>query len=110
MHSVTTDDDGGMRIGQLARAAGVSRETIHFYLREGLLPPPRKVNSRLSFFGDTHLARLKLIKAFQQAHIPLARIREQLDGMSNSGTPETPALLERAVAVVSEFLSLEGDE
>jgi DNA-binding transcriptional MerR regulator len=88
----------------------VSRETIHFYLREGLLQPPEKVNARVSYFGDAHVARLRLIKAFQQAHIPLARIREQLDGMSRLGTPETPAMAERTVAVVTEFLSLDGEE
>lgn len=99
-----------MRIAELARAAGVSRETIHFYLREGLLPPGQKVNARVSYFDDTHLARLRLIKAFQQARVPLARIREQLDGMSRYGAPETPALMERAVAVVAEFLSLDGEE
>jgi DNA-binding transcriptional MerR regulator len=99
-----------MRIGELARAAGVSRETIHFYLREGLLPPAQKVNARVSYFYDSHLVRLRLIKAFQQAHIPLARIREQLDGMSRYGSPDTPALRERVVGVVTEFLSLDGEE
>ncbi len=98
-----------MRIGELARAAGVSRETIHFYLREGLLLPGQKVNARVSYFDDTHLTRLRLIKAFQQARVPLARIREQLDGMSPYGAPETPAM-ERAVAVVAEFLGLDGEE
>ena len=99
-----------LRIGELAREAGVSRETIHFYLREGLLPPAEKVNARVSYFGDGHLVRLRLIKAFQQAHIPLARIREQLEGMSRHGSPETPAARERALAVVTEFLSLDGEE
>jgi len=99
-----------MRIGELAREAGVSRETIHFYLREGLLPPATKVNARVSHFTDAHLVRLRVIKAFQQAHIPLARIRGQLEGMSRYGTPDTPALRDRVVAVVTEFLGLDGDE
>ncbi|MDP9250086.1 MAG: MerR family transcriptional regulator [Chloroflexota bacterium] len=115
MHSGTMDAGVGgtgrrLRIGELAREAGVSRETIHYYLREGLLPPAEKVNARVSYFGDGHLARLRLIKAFKQAHIPLARIREQLEGMSRLGSPETPAVRERAVAVVTEFLSLDGEE
>lgn len=110
MHSVATDDKPQYRIGELARASGVSRETIHFYLREGLLPPADKVNARVSYFDDRHVARIRLIKAFQQAHIPLLRIREQLEGMSRFGNPETPALAERAVAVVTEFLSLDGEE
>jgi DNA-binding transcriptional MerR regulator len=99
-----------LRIAELAREAGVTRETIHFYLRERLLPQAQKVNARVSYFDDSHLSRLRLIKAFQQAHIPLAKIREQLEGMSRYGTPETPALQERALAVVTEFLSLHGDE
>jgi DNA-binding transcriptional MerR regulator len=99
-----------MRIGELARAAGVSRETIHFYLREGLLPPAHKVNARVSHFTDAHLVRLRVIKAFQQAHIPLARIREQLEGMSRYGSPDAPAVRDRVVSVVTEFLGLVGDE
>ena len=115
MHSVDIDAPAEgrgrrLRIGELAREAGVTRETIHFYLREGLLPPADKVNSRVSYFDDGHLVRLRLIKAFQQAHIPLARIREQFEGMSRHGSPETPAARERALAVVTEFLSLDGEE
>lgn len=110
MDTETTDTGRRLRIGELAREAGVSRETIHYYLREGLLPSAEKVNARLSYFGDDHLGRLRLIKAFQQAHIPLARIREQFEGMSRYGSPETPAVSERALAVVTEFLSLDGEE
>jgi DNA-binding transcriptional MerR regulator len=117
MHSDTVDagaeaegTERRLRIGELAREAGVSRETIHFYLREGLLPAAQKVNARVSYFDDGHLVRLRLINAFQQAHIPLARIREQLEGMSRLGSPETPAVRERALAVVTEFLSLDGEE
>lgn len=29
-----------MRIGQLARSVGVDTQTVRFYEREGLLPPP----------------------------------------------------------------------
>jgi len=86
-----------MRVGDLARAAGVSRETIHFYLREGLLHPPEKVNARVSYFDESHLARLRLIKAFQQAHVPLAQIREQLKGMSKMGVPPSAAAAEVAL-------------
>ena len=110
MHSATIDTQKRFRVGELAREAGVSRETIHFYLREGLLPPADKVNARLSYFDDRHLARLRLIKAFQQAHIPLAQIREQFEGMSRYGVPPSAAASERAIAVVTEFLSLNGEE
>ena len=99
-----------MRIGELAREAGISRETVHFYLREGLLPVAEKVNARVSYFTEAHLTRLRLIKAFRQAHIPLATIREQLDAMSRYGSAQTPAAAERVLAVVTEFLSVDGEE
>jgi len=51
-----------MRVGDLAREAGVSRETIHFYLREELLPPAETVNARVSYFDESHLVRLRVIK------------------------------------------------
>lgn len=110
MNARTEGTNHRLRIGELAHEAGVSRETIHFYLREGLLPPAQKINARVSYFDDGHLVRLRLIKAFQQAHIPLARIREQLGGMSRQGPPDIAAVGERALAVVTEFLSLDGDE
>ncbi|HEX7173008.1 MAG TPA: MerR family transcriptional regulator [Candidatus Limnocylindria bacterium] len=99
-----------MRIGELAQASGVSRETIHFYLREGLLPPPDKVNARVSYFDESHLVRLRLIRAFQEAHVPLARIKQQLKGMEKLTGPASPAATERAIAVVTEFLGVDGEE
>jgi len=64
----------------------------------------------VSYFNDAHVARIRVIKAFQQAHIPLATIREQLEGLSKYASPESPAAAERVVAVVTEFLSLDGEE
>lgn len=117
MHSFTThiaaestQDPGQskqMRIAELARKASVSRETIHFYLREGLLPPPRKVNSRVAYFDAGHLVRLRVIKELQKAHLPLALIREQLQAVEGQ-PPElvSEGLLPRLV----EFLSIESEE
>jgi DNA-binding transcriptional MerR regulator len=70
-----------MRIGELARGTGVSRETIHFYLREGLLPPPRKVGRNMAWYDDTHVETLALIKRLQQdKYLPLSVIRRLLKG------------------------------
>ena len=32
-----------MKIGELVKQTQVSKETIHYYVREGLLPRPRKL-------------------------------------------------------------------
>src|SRR5690349_13574889 len=87
MHSDTTHSEplqknGGhskqMRIGELVRETGVSRETIHFYLREGLLPPAHKVNARVAYFDEEHVARLQVILRLREAHLPLNMIRDHL--------------------------------
>lgn len=50
-----------MRLRDLARETDTSEASIKYYLREGLLPPGRVVNARLSEYDETHVARLRLI-------------------------------------------------
>src|SRR5215468_5002710 len=74
-----------MRIGELAERTGISRETIHFYLREGLLPRPRKAGRNMAFYEDTHVERLLLIKRLQnEKFLPLARIKDLLAGQGGA--------------------------
>lgn len=56
----------GLRIGQLAERAGVSREMIKYYLRAGLLPQPDKPRPNLSLYSEQHAALIGLILRFQQ--------------------------------------------
>ncbi|MEV4253114.1 MerR family transcriptional regulator [Spirillospora sp. NPDC049652] len=50
----------GYRIDELARAAGTTVRNIRAYQDRGLLPPPR-LEGRVGFYDDSHLARLRLI-------------------------------------------------
>ena len=102
-----TGDGKRIRIGELAQEAGVSRETVHFYLREGLLPPPEKVNARVAYFDEGHLARLRLIKRLQQVHLPLSAIKEHLEYLE--GRP-AEFLNEHFLPRLLEYLDLDGDE
>ena len=52
-----------MRISELARASEVSVATIKFYLREGLLPEGRLTSATQAQYEETHVARLRLIRA-----------------------------------------------
>src|SRR5262245_40954634 len=98
-HDPPRDQPAQMRIGELPRASGIRRKTLHVSRREGLLPPPEKVNARVAYFDAGHLARLQLIKELQRAHLPLAIIREQLDGFQGL-SPE--ALVDRALPKLIE--------
>jgi len=114
MHSDTIQDSDNeqtkihrMRIGEFARITGVTRETIHYYLREGLLPPPEKINARVSYFDAGHLARIKLIKQFKKIHYPLTIIKKLLEDLESRTAEE---IRERILPAYSEFLGFDGDE
>ena len=48
------------RIGDLARAAGITVRTVRYYQERKLLPPPRRAG-RVGWYSETHLARLRII-------------------------------------------------
>lgn len=66
-------DAPGMRIDDLARAAGVATTTIRLYQSKGLLPPPRLVG-RTGYYDDSHLTRLRVIGSLQEQGFSLAGI------------------------------------
>jgi DNA-binding transcriptional MerR regulator len=69
-----------MRMRDLEKASGVGRETIRFYIREGLLPEPDKPSRNSARYSDVHVARLKAIKRLQEERfLPLAVIRTLLE-------------------------------
>jgi DNA-binding transcriptional MerR regulator len=67
------------RIEQLARTAGVAVDTIRFYQGKGLLEAPRR-DGRVTWYGDSHLERLKRIKELQQQGFTLTVIQRFLAG------------------------------
>ena len=67
-----------MRIGQLARQAGVGVETIRFYEREGLLDKPRRRASGYRVYTPEFVDRIRLIKEAQHLGFSLREIRELL--------------------------------
>ena len=74
--------DANYTIGQLAQAAGVTRRTIHYYVAQGLLPPPQS-GGRAASYSAKHLQRLELIKLLKQEFLPLHEIKALLDGLDD---------------------------
>jgi MerR family transcriptional regulator, mercuric resistance operon regulatory protein len=68
-----------MRIGQLARKAGVNLQTIRFYEREGLLPQPVRNSAGYRCFEQRHFERVLFIRRNQQLGFTLAEIKQLLD-------------------------------
>ena len=69
-----------MRMRELEKRTGVGRETIRYYIREGLLPEPDRASRNSASYNDDHVARLKAIKRLQdERFLPLAVIKTLLD-------------------------------
>jgi DNA-binding transcriptional MerR regulator len=63
------------RVAELAEAAGVSVRTVRFYRERRLLQPPRK-EGRIAWYGEEHLARLRLVAELLERGHALGGIAE----------------------------------
>ncbi|MFB0629066.1 MerR family transcriptional regulator [Streptomyces sp. AB3(2024)] len=68
-----------MRLAELSERSGVSTATIKYYLREGLLPPGRRIGATTADYDESHLRRLRLVRTLiQVGGVPVATAREVL--------------------------------
>ncbi len=65
-----------LRISAAARAAGVSRQTVEYYLMIGLLIPLRLPDRMGRFFDDRLVKRVKLIRRLNRSGYTLRDIRQ----------------------------------
>jgi DNA-binding transcriptional MerR regulator len=66
-----------MRIGELARRTGISRDTIRFYEKAGLLSPKVSPNG-YRLFDASHLDLLRSIRIAQVLGFTLAEIKKSM--------------------------------
>lgn len=67
-----------MRIGELARRAGVEVQTIRYYECEGLLAAPARETSGYRSYQPEHLEQLKFIRHCRSLDMSLEEIRRML--------------------------------
>ena len=73
-----------MRISELARAADVPLATVKFYLREGLLPEGERTSATQARYAETHLERLRLIRALTgPGGLSLAAVRRVVEAIEH---------------------------
>lgn len=68
-----------LRIGQLARRAGVNIQTIRFYEREGLLAPPARTASGYRAYSAADLERVRVIRVCQSIGFTLKDVKVVLE-------------------------------
>lgn len=77
-----------MRISELARQSGLPVATIKFYLREGLLAPGTPISRTQAEYSDSHLERLRLIRALRDiADLPVATVGTVLAAVDDEELP-----------------------
>ena len=70
--------DDAVRIGDLARRCDVTRDTLRFYEREGLISPPNRSDAGYRLYGDSDAERVQFIRRAQAVGLTLDDIRELL--------------------------------
>ena len=91
-----------MRVEELAGRSGVSVDTVRFYQKQRLLPPPVR-EGRVAWYTSEHLERMDRVKELRRRGFTLAVIRRFLDG-------ELDRADEPLAAAVSEAVAPDGDE
>jgi DNA-binding transcriptional MerR regulator len=112
---VTATRERGLRVRELADEAGVSPDTVRYYERTGLLPPPARTASGYREYEPTAVDRLLFIQGAQRLGLRLRDIRELLAVRDTGTCPCQPAevLLRRRLdeldAELRRLASLRGE-
>jgi MerR family transcriptional regulator, Zn(II)-responsive regulator of zntA len=81
----TIGSAGALRIGELATESGLSRDTLRYYERLGLLAPALRTAGNFRAYEPTALDRLRFIKTAQSHGLSLREIRELLGSRDGGG-------------------------
>jgi len=72
-------------IGEAAKKAGISRQSLQYYIMVGLLEPTEVTPTGRRLFDQKNIERIKLIKKLNDSGYPLRAIRELfLQGRTDS--------------------------
>lgn len=83
-----------LRMKDLCEQTGLTRQAIHFYIQQGLVPEGTKTGKNMAWYGPEHVERLRLIRRLQEEqYLPLKAIRALLAGETAHLDPAKRALL-----------------
>jgi DNA-binding transcriptional MerR regulator len=95
------------RVEDLARRADTSVDTIRFYQKRRLLPPPAR-EGRIGWYGPEHVERLSRIRELRAQGLTLALIGRLLHGeIDATDVPLAAAVAAADAETPEEFLTLE---
>jgi DNA-binding transcriptional MerR regulator len=107
--STTTVARRGLRVAELAAAAGVSPDTVRYYERAGLLPAPSRTAAGYRAYDGDAVDRLQFIRGCQRLGLRLRDIADLL-AIRNTGAcacePATRHLRRRLAELDAEMARL----
>jgi DNA-binding transcriptional MerR regulator len=103
-----------MRIGEVAGRAGVTVDTVRFYERVGVLPPPARTESGYRDYDAGTVERIRLTRELQGLGFTLADAVDALAAHDTGGASceserwRLQAVLDRVDAKLAELTALRG--
>ena len=86
-----------LTIGQLGKRYALSRSTLIYYDRKGLLTPSGRSPSNYRVYSDADIERLERILLFRNAGMPLSTIA----GLLDKGSGHTASALEKRLTSIN---------
>jgi len=68
-----------LKVGAVAKAAGVGAQTLHYYERLGLLPKPKRSSANYRLYAPEAVRRVRFIKKAQVLGLTLEETKQILD-------------------------------
>lgn len=82
-----------MKMRELERRTGVSRQMVQYYLANGLLPEPIRPKANVAEYGEVHVRAIEVIRRLQtEERLTINEIRKALNGTPTDPRTEVAAL------------------
>jgi MerR family transcriptional regulator, copper efflux regulator len=80
-------DNETLKVGAVAKAAGVGVQTLHYYERLGLLPKPKRSVTNYRLYSSDAIRRVRFIKKAQALGLTLEETKQILDLKARGRAP-----------------------
>jgi DNA-binding transcriptional MerR regulator len=75
-----------MKIGEIAAQSGVSVDTVRYYERRGILPPPTRLPSGYRTYASSSISRIVLARRLRGVGMSIDEIAASLSAHDNGRT------------------------
>lgn len=94
-----------LTIGQVAKEAGIHKETIRYYQSLGLVAEPAKPPGSVRRYGTPTIARLQFIKRAQELGFTLEEVKRLLLLEDGQNCTATRKLAEQKLSVIKDRIA-----